>query len=279
MIQYLQLEKRNTGIVNTNQTVLFDTNLQSSGNNISYDYATGDITFHVAGVYHINWFVAQQTGLATDGSNFAIIQSLDNMPRVIGSNHVKISQTSGFAIIKTGAADIKVRLANVSNAAATLSDTTQVKAGLAVYRIDSDTTTANLGYLQAQVTTAELLDDLDPVNFDNLISQDPGKIVDQDLTEFKLANPGTYLVNWEVPVQATNAKDYVELTLNLNAAPVSTARIPLPIGVLAGSAMVVNSDVDGMLTLTNTTGDHVKITGMSNIVITQITELPVPPTP
>ena len=279
MVQFLQIEKRTPDLVATNQSVAFDTILQYGGSSLTYDVATKDITIHTPGVYYINWFVAQQTGLATDGSNFAIIQSLDNQPRFIGSNHVKISQTSGFAIIKTTVPNIKVRLANVSNAAAALSDTAQIKAGLAAFSISDNAAMPQLGYLQAQVSVTALLDDLDPVTFDTIISQDPSKIVDQNAEEFTLANPGTYLVNWEIPVEATGQKDYVELTIELNGTAVSTSRLPLPIGVLAGSAMVVNSDVDGVLELINTTGDQVRITGNSNIVITQITELPVPPTP
>ena len=274
MVRFLHLEKRNAGAVAVNGTVLFNVELQSGGG-ITYDTGTGVITFSTPGVYYLNWFVAQQTGLATDGSNFAVVVAPNT--QYVGSNHVKISQTSGFAIIETTQANVNARLVNVANAPATLSDTTQVKAAIAVFGISSDSSDTRLGYLQAQVGAMVLLGTDDPVDFDVEISRDPLDIVTQSGTEFVLANPGTYLVTWEIPIDATDTKDFANITLLLNGVTHSTAHVTLPIGVLSGSAMIVSQDTDGTLEFINTTDDPVRITEKANIVITQITRFAPPP--
>ena len=274
MVQYLQLEKRSSGAVNTNDSVDFNVLVQSGGSAISYDMATRHITFHESGVYYLSWFVAQQTGLATDGSNFAIITSAQaGPPGITGSNHIKISQTNGFAIIKTDVPNVTAQLVNVSDASAQLSNTAHVKAGLAVFGLPSSLDSPVLGYMQAQVSAATVtLQDGAPIYFDYLIEHDPDMIVDKNNTQFILKNPGTYLVTWEIPVDATDTKDYADITINYNGTAHSTAHIPLPIGVLSGSAMIVNTAASGIVELFNTTGDIVRITGKANIVITQITK-------
>ena len=278
MIQFMQLEKRNSGAVNTNEAVRFNLVVQSGGSDITYNMTDGRITFRVPGVYYLNWFVAQQTGLSTNGSNFAIIASTPMSPYITGSNHVKISQTNGFAIIKTDVANVTARLINTADASAQLSDTTQVKAGLAVIGfMDSTEVTPALGYMQAQVTAATVtLADSQAIDFVQIIEHDPDMIVEKNNTEFILKDRGTYLVTWEIPVDATDTRDYADITILYNGTAHSTAHMPLPIGVLSGSAMIVNAQPDGVIELINTTGDTVRITGKANIVITQITKLPEP---
>ena len=281
MIPYLQLERTTAGSIASGAALAFDTVLLSSGSAISYDAATptGIITFNTAGVYFINWFVAQQTGLSTDGSNFAIVTSPDNLPDLRGSSHVKISPASGFAIVNITAAGQTVTLVNKSAYGATLSSATQAKAGLAVFAVtDSGATppTLELGYAQTQLAAGgALLADTDPIVFDNIITQDPYNIVTYDNATglFTLSEIGTYLVTWEVPVSATDQNDYVDITLELNGTAYSEAHMPLPIGVLSGSAMVVVIDADSTLQLVNSSGDTVQTTDLCNIVITQINQV------
>jgi hypothetical protein len=273
MAQYLQLEKRTSGQVDTGDPVVFNVQLQSGGGGITYNDLTGVITFALPGVYYLNWYVAQQTGLATDGSNFDIVTS-NAVPDIVGSNHVKISQTSGFAIIETTTAGVTARLVNVADERATLSDTTMVKAALAVFGIpEGSGEPPALGYLQAQVTDEYLtIDPFDPVVFDAVISDDPYEIVTTDGTEFILANPGTYLVNWHIPLDATDTEGFAGFTLTLNTVPHSSMRIPVAIGVVYGSALVEVTEDDSILTLANSYDDIIRITEQATIVITQISD-------
>ncbi|MDR2168103.1 MAG: hypothetical protein LBE35_09695 [Clostridiales bacterium] len=271
MVQFLYLERKDPGVIPVNAAVEFDEPLQTSGTDITYDTETGEITFVVPGDYHINWFVAQMTGLATDGSNFAIVTS-NAAEDVIGSNHVKVSQTSGFAFVKTATANVTAKLVNASNAAATLSDTTDVKAALAVFGMAPPAApAAPLGYFQAQVSGEYfIVEPEEAVDFDQDVASDPGGIITKEDTEFTLANPGVYHVTWEIPVDATEMEGFAGFTLTLNGTPHSAMRVPLAIGVVSGSAVVVTTTADSVLELVNSYEDTVRITEQANIVIVQI---------
>ena len=134
MVSYLQLERTADGVVNVNDPVVFDNVLLSNGSQISYNTTTGEITFNEPGYYYIDWFVAPQFGLTTDGSNFAIVTS-DNDPELTGSSHVRVSPTIGFAIIEVTAPGKTAQLINTSDNSLTLSQAVNTKAALAVFAI------------------------------------------------------------------------------------------------------------------------------------------------
>lgn len=280
MVQYLQLERTTVGHINTDAPVLFNVEVQKGGTHINYNNANGVITFTTVGVYYLNWFVAQQTGLATDGSNFAIRKSaLD----VVGSNHIKISQTSGFAIVHVTAANQTVVLVNVADAPASLSDVALVKAGLAVFGVADDGGSPSpgepLGYLQAQVSNGPVtLHDDEMIDFNDIITRDPDDIVTQHNGNhrFILAEAGTYLVTWEIPVAATDVNAFARVSLLLDGNVHSVSFRPTALGVVSGSAMVVNTQADAELYLINSTGDEMEIDSLANVVITQISKLSMP---
>jgi len=287
MIPYLQLEMRTAATqVAPNAAVVFDTSLLNNGSDISYNNSTGVITFSMVGVYYLNWFVAQQTGLAVDGSNFAIVASddADGFPGIRGSAHVKISQTSGFAVIDVATAGKSVRLVNKSGFGATLSQAAQVKAGLAVFALTDSVAPSALGYAQAQLSESEAANlspiaDGTPVIFDEIIVADQNDIVEYDNVTgiFTLNSAGTYLVTWEIPVSATDANDYVYMSLLVDGDEYSVCHMPLPIGVLSGSAVVAieldETTTIATLQLVNSSGDLVEITDLCNMVVTQISAM------
>lgn len=139
MASFIELEKAlpvgEGVIVPVNETLVFDTIVSSDGTSISYDTGTGIITFNEAGFYFIDWYVAPQFGLTTDGSNWAIQTSISGLS-IIGSSHTKVSVTTGFAIINAVAGET-ARLVNISSGALTLSQAVQSKAALIAYYIMS----------------------------------------------------------------------------------------------------------------------------------------------
>ena len=141
MIPYLQLNRTTDGVIDADDTVMFDNVLSSMGNQISYDTITGEITLSEAGYYYFDWFVAPQFGLTSDGSNFAIVTS-DNDPPLTGSSHVRVSPTIGFAIIEVTTPDKTIRLINTSDNSITLSQAVNVKAALAAFAIAGSDTSA-----------------------------------------------------------------------------------------------------------------------------------------
>jgi len=290
MFPYLQAEKTLAEIIPANGgVVVFDNVLADSENGISYNDTTGVFSVENDGVYVVNWFVAQQTGLAADGSNFALVGASEDWAdnEVIASAHVKISQTSGFAVIEF--TDLKepatFKLVNNSGFSAALSERTQVKAGLMVFGLaDSEPPpppSVQLGYIHAQLSEAGAINlpplgDADSVVFDDVLSFDPYGIISYDDTTgvFTVDSSGTYLVNWQIPVSATNINDYVYMSLVVDGMDYSVCHMPLPIGVLSGSAMVAitlsDTNPSATLQLVNSSGDLVEITDLCNIVITQI---------
>ena len=138
-VSYLQLERLNPAdtavAVQPDAALVFDTILSSDGmgTQLDYDTGTGTITFLEAGYYYIDWFVAPQFGLTTDGSNWAIQTYISGL-NIIGSSHTKVSATTGFALFNA-AANETAQLVNVSDSALYLSQAVQCKAGLIVHGV------------------------------------------------------------------------------------------------------------------------------------------------
>ena len=135
-ISYMELERLapqgDVLVVPEGGAVEFDSVVSSEGAMISYDMA-GTITFNGAGYYYIDWYVAPQFGLTTDGSNWAIQTGIGGLT-FIGSSHTKVSATVGFAIFNAVAGET-ARLVNVSDGAIALSRAVLSKAGLIVYNV------------------------------------------------------------------------------------------------------------------------------------------------
>jgi len=135
-ISYMELEllepRGEAEFVPVGGVVAFDSIVSSEGTMIGYDMA-GTITFNDAGYYYIDWYVAPQFGLTTDGSNWAIQTAISGL-EFIGSSHTKVSTTIGFAILNAQAGET-VQLVNVSDGAIALSQAVVSKAGLIVYNV------------------------------------------------------------------------------------------------------------------------------------------------
>ena len=131
MIQYLQLERTYDGSIASNGTVVFDAVLSGVEGLISYNTLTGKITFSADGLYYIGWFVATEFGQTTNGSNFAIVTS--DGETLTGSSHVRVSSTTGFAIVEVAVPGKTARLVNTSDNDLVLSQAVNAKAALVVY--------------------------------------------------------------------------------------------------------------------------------------------------
>ena len=309
MIPYLQTEFLNSAssdpaIITAGGVISFDHPLNTS-DVIEYDELTGKFMIKRSGTWLINWFVAQQTGLSSDGSNFSIAvynpildtdapdyPGLLEPDFIAGSGHIKISPTSGFAVISVSIEQaeeggVVFELQNVSTHDAALSFRTQVKAGLAVFGVSSEMYEMAYGQWQASGWDKNLapynLEDGDAVKFNeailpplNIIATDSddgsGTRVGFDI--FTLENRGVYQVSWEIPVEASYAVDAVELALELDGSIVYVRSYsPLPVGLISGTAIIVTTDPDKTLSLVNYQpggGDIIQIGNYANIAIHQI---------
>ena len=132
---HIQRESRVYGYVVPGDPMLFD-NALVDGGTIEYNSLNGAFTLRFCGDYFIQWFVATQMGLTTDGSNFAI--ALDGVTDIIGSDHVRISPTLGFTIVKVNGPPPTVQLVSVADGIIELSQMTLVKAGIVIFKIGEE---------------------------------------------------------------------------------------------------------------------------------------------
>ena len=305
MIPYLQTEFLNSGvdtpfIVDAGGAIPFD-NMISESPYFNYNANTRQFTILSEGTFLINWFVAQQTGLCSGGSNFGIQFErpiLNDEPGypgfkpsklILGSGHVKIAPTSGFAIIdvsveEVAAGGIRFELHNASSHDAALSERTFSKAGLSVF--GGSTEKMAYGQWQASGWDKNLepynLVDLEAIKFNETIIT-PFRIVASDSTggvgrigndTFTLVREGVYQISWEIPVEATYSIDGIEIALELNGVLVySRSYAPLPIGLISGTAIISTTDINQSLRLINKQPDNadiIQIGNYSNLAIHQI---------
>jgi len=309
MIPYLQIELRDKlvpgmpPIVFANENVRFDKVLAVSDyetetgpmKSVLYDEETGVFGIKRAGVYLVNWFVSQQTGLSHEGSNFAIVIDPESSdPKsIVGSGHVKISPSSAFAIITATEEEVALAagkqfvLKNISSHDATLSERNQVKAGLSVFGLSSDLFKMGYGHWQASGWNKNddpyQLDHEQAIKFnDSLLSPVGITAVDSEdgagirigFDVFTLQQPGVYQVSWEIPIEASYYVEAIELALELNGATVfSRSYNPLPVGVITGTAIVKATAFNTKLRLVNYQpgdGDIIQIGNYANLAIHRI---------
>ena len=310
MIPYLQIELKDNPtsgmppIIGADEAIIFDNiiatstydSAEGSQQSISYDETTGIFGIKRAGVYFVNWFVSQQTGLSYQGSNFGVVidPNATTSQTIVGSGHVKISPSSAFALIAVSEAEAATPtgkqfvLKNVSSHDAALSERSQVKAGLSVFGF-SDDLFNKIAYGQWQAsgwdkgTDPYDLNDGQAIKFNNSLLNPVG-IVATDSENgsgtrngydiFTLQSPGVYQISWEVPIEASYQVDSVELALELNGTTVfSKAYSPLPVGIVTGTAIVNSTLFDTNLKLVNyqpDAGDIIQLGNYANLTIHRI---------
>lgn len=108
----LQIERTLAGSVATLANVVFDSIVYLAGN-ISYNNTTGVITFNEAGRYVVNWWVATQTTVSTNGTVFALSSSKGDY--LEGVSPIRTGEVVGTGIIDVVTAPVTVSLVNGSN--------------------------------------------------------------------------------------------------------------------------------------------------------------------
>jgi Collagen triple helix repeat (20 copies). len=129
----LQIERLAAGTVDVGANVIFDDTVYTSGN-ISYNAATGVITFHEAGIYILNWWVATQSSFSTNGAVFAFSSSQGDF--LEGNSPIRTGVVPGLGVIEVAAAPVTASLINASTAAVFISAVVPVKASLIIVQDD-----------------------------------------------------------------------------------------------------------------------------------------------
>jgi hypothetical protein len=110
------------------------------------------------------------------------------------------------------------------------------------------------------------------VGFNTVIS-DTGEAVRYiNPGRFILTKAGSYLVNWSVAVEGCDTKPYVRFALTADGRVHSAASMPVTIGMVSGSALVLAGE-NTEVTLINDTDDTVRLQAvqpMANITIVTV---------
>ncbi|MEY8356390.1 hypothetical protein AALB39_23995 [Lachnospiraceae bacterium 54-53] len=129
----LQIERIIDGSVANGSNVIFDTTVFLTGN-ISYNSATGVITFNEPGRYVIDWWVATQSSASTNGAVFALSSSQGDF--LEGNSPIKTGEVVGIGIVEVSAAPVTLFLVNASTSTIFYSTVVPLKATLVVVEDD-----------------------------------------------------------------------------------------------------------------------------------------------
>ncbi len=91
----LQIERQIDGTVNVGENVIFDSIIYSDGN-ISYNTLNGVITFQETGRYLINWWIATQSSLSSNGIVFTLESSQGDS--IDGNSPIKTGEVYGSVL-------------------------------------------------------------------------------------------------------------------------------------------------------------------------------------
>ncbi|MFZ7131771.1 MAG: hypothetical protein ACOWWR_05380, partial [Eubacteriales bacterium] len=107
----LQINRLSAGTLVPADNVIFDNIVYSTGN-ISYNNATGVITFNEVGKYILDWWVATQSSTSINGIVLAISSSQGDFLQ--GNSPVKIGEVVGVGIIDVLVAPVTASLVSAS---------------------------------------------------------------------------------------------------------------------------------------------------------------------
>ena len=125
----LQISLRNPASTAAGENVLFDSTDYLSGG-VSYNAATGEITFSEEGRFVVNWWLATQSAPLSSGIVFTLCSSGgDDMP---GSSPVKTGEVYGVGIIDVDEVPMTLSLVNAGASAVYFSSMVPIKGTLAV---------------------------------------------------------------------------------------------------------------------------------------------------
>ena len=131
----LQIELNTATSVASNANVPFDTIVYSAGG-ISYNPATGVITFLEAGRFVIDWWLATQSSQSTNGASFALSSSQGDF--LEGNSPIKTGEVYGIGIVDVTTAPVTLSLVNISNAPIFFATQVPLKGTLVIVEDDQD---------------------------------------------------------------------------------------------------------------------------------------------
>lgn len=138
----LQIERLADGNVASGSSVIFDSVVYSSGN-ISYNAATGVITFNEVGRYVLDWWIAVQTATTPNSVIFAAVSSQGDI--LEGNMPIKTGEVVGVGIVDVTVAPVTLNLNYIGAGTAIFASTVPVKATMVIIEDDIVSPTGGIG--------------------------------------------------------------------------------------------------------------------------------------
>jgi len=178
MIYYLQRESNLGSTIPSDSSIKFETSIalsETASLTPSADFVyqeDGSIDIMRPGIFTIFWYVASKTGFSTIGQSYQLKKidyssgAQDWNPIAGASNHIKVSQTSGFAILIVSQAEINqygkatVALFNVADASEELTFFIP-KAGILISGINFESLQNKLTAIDGQIVS--IIDQIDTI--------------------------------------------------------------------------------------------------------------------
>lgn len=157
----LQLEMNSGNFVESLQNVIFDT-INTLNGNIDYNSTTGIITFNEIGIYKINWWVASQSSLSTNGSVFSFVTSDDESH---GNSPIKTDQINGVCLVNVTSTPMTASLINQSTQTIYYSQIVPVKALIVIEKSLENSSVSVIPYASQDTAIGVLNDGLYMANF------------------------------------------------------------------------------------------------------------------
>lgn len=117
-------------VIESNEKVIFN-NIKYAAGDISYDTTTGELTLSSEGRYVINWWLAVQFSLSTNGAAFALETSQGDL--IIGNSPIKTDEVYGIGIIEVTTAPVTVALKNIGTGPIYLSSSIPLQGSLVLF--------------------------------------------------------------------------------------------------------------------------------------------------
>ena len=168
---YIQRERNIDTQIAKDAIVQFDTPISFSMTDTQPDFQyniDGSIDIFNIGVFNIQWFVSQMTGLGNEGQSFVLRKmNYDTSPGVwvsiaSGTSHAKFASSSGFSTVDVTEEEINlygkatVALFNSSDTVVKLSTHAHTKAGIMLDGIDLLTLSKKLAEIERSITISDV---------------------------------------------------------------------------------------------------------------------------
>jgi len=125
-----------------------------------------------------------------------------------------------------------------------------------------------------QNSEAPIIEAGENIKFDTILHRiNHGITYDINVGEFMIKRPGDYRINWQIIIDGTHTKRFVNFGIKLNGKPYHVFPLPVTTGLLTSELILTTKNPNSVIALFNNTEDQVRLsrhTPNANLVITNM---------